>query len=84
MKPILLVASKLRREEPPAVTSQSDTWMTVRQCAAHLQVHPVTLRRWIRLKKIPHIVLPGGGSDYRFMKSVVDEWGRNRALGRQK
>ena len=84
MKPIILVASKLRRKDPPVVTGQSEPWLTVQQIADHLQVHRETVLRWVRMRKIPHIVMPGGGQDYRFMRSVIDEWGRQRALGKQK
>jgi excisionase family DNA binding protein len=84
VKPIILVASKLRRKDPPAVTGQSEPWLTVQQVADHLQVHRETVLRGVRMRKIPHIVLPGGGQDYRFMRPVIDEWGRQRALGKQK
>jgi excisionase family DNA binding protein len=75
VKPIRLVASKLRRKDPPAVTSRSEYWMTPQQCADHLQIHKETLLRIVRMGKIPFVRLPGPGKIHRFQKSAIEEWG---------
>lgn len=46
----------------PAVASppQPDSWLTLKDAAALLGVHPTTLRRWADEGQIPHITTPGG------------------------
>lgn len=82
MKPIRLVASKLRRKDPPAGSDQSEQWMTVQQVADHLQVHPETILRIVRMGKIPVLRLPGPGKLYRFRRQAIERWAEARSLGR--
>jgi excisionase family DNA binding protein len=35
--------------------------MTTEEAAAYLRVHPDTLRKWVRLGKIPRVPMPGAG-----------------------
>ena len=49
----------------------NEAWLTVEQVAAHLNIAPVTVYRWIDAEKIPcHKV----GRQWRFKISEVDEW----------
>jgi len=49
----------------------NEAWLTVEQVAAHLNIAPVTVYRWIEAEKIPcHKV----GRQWRFKISEVDEW----------
>lgn len=57
-----------------------DGLWTAEIAAAYVGVHVDTLRRWVRLEKFPSIQLPGGGSDFRFSRELIDEWARQRAL----
>jgi excisionase family DNA binding protein len=51
--------------------SKPEKWSSIEDVAAHLSVHPDTIRSWIRKKVIPfHRV----GKQYRFRLSDVDEW----------
>jgi hypothetical protein len=43
VEPIRLVASKLRREDPPAVIGKPEHWLTSQQAADYLQIHKETL-----------------------------------------
>lgn len=45
--------------------------MTVRELAAYLQVHQSTIYRLLKYSKLPAFKV---GSDWRFIKSQVDEW----------
>lgn len=49
----------------------NETWLTVEQVAAHLNIAPVTIYRWIEAEKIPcHRV----GHQWRFSTSEIDQW----------
>ena len=41
-------------------TPELDTWLTLSEAAARLDVHPTTLRRWADNGEIPVMVTPGG------------------------
>ncbi len=46
-------------------------WLTVEQVAAHLNIAPITVYRWIEGRKIPcHRV----GHQLRFSVSEIDQW----------
>ena len=47
------------------------TVMTVRELAAYLQVHQSTIYRLLKRLDLPGFKI---GSDWRFLKSQVDEW----------
>jgi excisionase family DNA binding protein len=89
MKPQILIISRIACGQKveyvgqPSFLAHPERWLTVQECADHLQVHRETVLRWVRMRKIPHIVLPGAGKDYRFQRDVINEWGRNRSLGKQ-
>ena len=57
--------------------------LTSEQVPNYLQVHPDTLRRWVRRGHLPRIPLPGS-KDFRFSKAAIDEWATQRALGTNK
>lgn len=59
-------------------------YLTSAEAAAYIKVHIKTLQEWVRLGVFPHIPLPGAGKDYRFSKTLIDEWARKRALGKPK
>lgn len=67
-----------------AVKPEGSEYLTAEEAAEYIKVHVETLRKWVRLGVFPHIPLPGVGKDYRFSKTLIDEWARNRALGRPK
>jgi excisionase family DNA binding protein len=46
--------------------------------AAYIGVHPDTLRKWVRLGKIPRVPLPGAGKDFRFRRESLDDWTKGR------
>jgi excisionase family DNA binding protein len=41
-------------------SSSGDKWLTLRQAAAELDVHPTTLRRWADNGDLPCLLTPGG------------------------
>ena len=49
----------------------TNTWLTVEQIAAHLQVSKETVYRWLDRGRIPaHRV----GKQWRFLITEIDEW----------
>jgi excisionase family DNA binding protein len=52
--------------------------MTVRECAAFLQVHQSTIYRLLKRKAIPAFRL---GSDWRFSKKQLTEWIESQPIG---
>jgi excisionase family DNA binding protein len=46
--------------------------LTVEDLAQYLQITSLTVYRWVRVGKIPHIKL--GGKAIRFRKVDIDEW----------
>lgn len=57
--------------EFPTIPRDPDRILTVREVAAYLQVHPSTIYRLLREKKIPAWKI---GSDWRFNLSLIDKW----------
>jgi excisionase family DNA binding protein len=57
-------------------------YLTTEEAAAYIKVHVKTLQKWVRLGVFPHVPLPGAGKDYRFSRTLIDEWARDRALGK--
>lgn len=41
-----------------------ETWLSLGDAAAYLNVHPATLRRWSDAGEIPHLLTPGGHRRY--------------------
>jgi excisionase family DNA binding protein len=54
--------------------------MTTEETAAYLRAHPDTLRKWVRLGKIPRVPMPEAGKDFRFRRESLDEWAKGREL----
>lgn len=52
---------------------QQQGYWTAPQVAEYLQVHVVTIRKWARDGKIPHVRIPPGG-EYRFTREEIDRW----------
>lgn len=48
-----------------------DDIMTLEEVAAYLRLKPQTIYTWAQEKKIPAAKL---GKEWRFKKSIVDEW----------
>jgi excisionase family DNA binding protein len=71
-----------RMERSLAVEPKGSAYLTADEAADYIKVHVETLRKWVRLGVFPHIPLPGVGKDYRFSRKLIDEWARNRALGK--
>jgi excisionase family DNA binding protein len=66
----------------PESEPEKPAYLTADEAAAYIRVHVETLRKWVRLGVFPHIPLPGAAKDYRFSRELIDEWARNRALGK--
>ncbi len=58
---------KMKRLQYPGPTKV----MTVREVAAYLQVHPITIYRLVRRDQIPAFHV---GSDWRFNIKAIDHW----------
>lgn len=54
--------------------------LTIKQVCAYLQVHPSTVYRLCKRKKIPAFKV---GSDWRFVKSQIDTWAAARMVNGQ-
>ena len=67
---------------PDTPELEKPAYLTAEEAAAYIRVHVETLRKWVRLGVFPHVPLPGAGKDYRFSRELIDEWSRNRALGK--
>lgn len=46
-------------------------FMTIKEVAEYLRVHPMTVYRWIQKKKVPAARI---GWMWRFRKDVIDRW----------
>ena len=68
--------------DAPAPKPEKAAYLNAEEAAAYIRIHPETLRKWVRLGVFPHVPLPGTGKDYRFSRELIDEWARNRALGK--
>jgi excisionase family DNA binding protein len=53
--------------------------MTVAQVAEYLLCHPATLYRLVRRREIPAFRL-GGRGDWRFRRSEIEQWIRDRQV----
>lgn len=49
----------------------TDTILTVKEVAAYLKIHPSTLYRLLKAKRLPAFKM---GSDWRFNLSQIDKW----------
>jgi excisionase family DNA binding protein len=56
--------------------SSANDWLTLKDAAERLGIHPTTLRRWADSGKIPHMVTPGGHR--RFAIADVDHMSNTR------
>ncbi|MCA9974065.1 MAG: helix-turn-helix domain-containing protein [Anaerolineales bacterium] len=52
--------------------STSDTWLSLKDAAERLNVHPTTLRRWANQGAIPHMLTPGGHR--RFSETDIEQF----------
>jgi excisionase family DNA binding protein len=60
-------------------TAGTDEILTLKQFADYLKCHPSSLYRLIRDGDVPYFRL---GGDYRFQKSTIDHWIRNKTRAR--
>jgi excisionase family DNA binding protein len=52
--------------------------MTVEEVAAYLRLQPQTIYKWAQEKRIPAAKL---GKEWRFRKSILDQWLDQQILG---
>ena len=57
------------------ITSTESLW-TAEELSKYLQVHKVTIYRWVTRRQIPFTMLPHG---IRFKKSAIDRWLERRS-----
>ncbi len=50
-----------------------DPWLTVDEAAAQIQVHPETIRRWLRDGKVVGVLISRAGG-YRIKQSELDRF----------
>ncbi|MDP9470625.1 MAG: helix-turn-helix domain-containing protein [Chloroflexota bacterium] len=50
-----------------------DRWLTVEEAAAQIQVHPETIRRWLRDGKVTGVLISRSGG-YRIRQSELDRF----------
>jgi excisionase family DNA binding protein len=62
---------KENRNVRRAVEAEADEILTVTMMAQYLRCHPSTVYRLLKNKKIPAFRI---GSDWRFQKSVIENW----------
>ena len=43
-----------------SLSGTEESWLSIKEAAAYLNVHPATLRRWADANEIPHLLTPGG------------------------
>jgi len=63
----------MRRSNRPGVAPALAQVWTVHEVAEYLRVHPTTIYRLLRLKKLPGFRI---GSDWRFNIDEIDHWRR--------
>jgi excisionase family DNA binding protein len=83
----VLPASAVQQEQDPPLAAfkpEGSEYLNAEEAADYIKVHVETLRKWVRLGVFLHVPLPGAGKDYRFSKALIDEWARDRALGKPK
>lgn len=56
----------------------SETWLSLKKAAAHLNVHAATLRRWADDGEMPHMLTPGGHR--RFALSDLEQFANTRRV----
>jgi excisionase family DNA binding protein len=57
--------------------AREEIFMTVQQVAEYLGCHPVTVYRLVQQRKIPVFKL---GGSWRFLRSDIDQWIRDRQV----
>lgn len=90
--PLLGILKAIYRQTSPRQTTPKEPepkpvseFMDTVEVAALVGVSTKTIRRWVRLGNLfPFVPLPGSGHDYRFLRTSVLEWARNRELGKAK
>ena len=62
------MSTKINKEEEG---TEPEPWVTLNAGCKHLKVAPVTLRRWVKEKRVAFRRTPGG--DFRFRLSELDK-----------
>ena len=57
-----------------------DRWLTVEDAAEQIQVHPETIRRWLREGKIEGVLI-SRAAGYRIRQSALDRFLDEKAAG---
>ncbi len=61
-------------------THPKETWLSLKQAAAQLNVHAATLRRWADSGEIPYMLTPGGHR--RFAQSDIQRFAESHRVAR--
>ena len=64
-----ILARVKRASKSDEVNKADETWLSLRQAAAQMNVHTATIRRWADAGDLPHMLTPGGHR--RFALSAI-------------
>ncbi|GIV84635.1 MAG: DNA-binding protein [Candidatus Roseilinea sp.] len=59
----------------------SESWLSIKEAAAYLNIHPATLRRWADSGEIPYMLTPGGHR--RFAQSDIQRFAESHRVARR-
>lgn len=54
----------------------AEPWLTAEEAAGYLQIEVSTVKKWVKLRQIPH---GRAGSLPRFRRSELDRWMKEKA-----
>jgi len=52
--------------------------ISVKELAEQIKFSPITIYRWVKARKIPHVKMPG--NDIRFDKEIIENWIQLRTI----
>lgn len=59
----------------------ADKLLTITEAAKYLDIHPMTLYKWVKKRKIPVFKV---GKIWRFRKDKIDAWLERQEVGKSK
>ncbi|HKD66012.1 MAG TPA: helix-turn-helix domain-containing protein [Candidatus Binataceae bacterium] len=65
----------MKKKKAASPSPLADEIMTVTTLARYLRCHPSTIYRLLKHKEVPAFKI---GSDWRFRKTAIDQWIKNR------